>query len=253
MKKLSPLAERKIQWYVYSLQDSNGLFCYIGKGKGSRIYSHRNSMNDSDSKKNIWLRNNEFQEFIHSTHSTSKAAYEAEAMLIELVLRRPLLGIPDGLLNDVSGHHGICMLAERYDKLHGDKGDFDKEEVNNIFRKQNRRGVILNIMRSEDVNKRNNTSYRELAFGWGNAIKARLHLAEEVFIRFKGSIVEHRTEVKWTVDPYKGSVWHGKKMDSELAPTRMIGKARNSQASAIYLNIDMNYNNSKLKKNKNGI
>jgi hypothetical protein len=248
MKKLSPLAERKIGWYVYSLQDTKGLFCYIGKGTDSRVYEHRNSMNDSDTRKNIWLRNNEFQEFIHSTHSTSDAAYEAEAMLIELVRRRPMLGIPDGLLNDVSGHHGICMKAERYDKLHGDQGEFDKEKVDKLFRKQDRCGVILNIMRSADINKRNNTSYREMAFGYTNACKERLHLTEEIFIRFKGSIVEHWTNVKWTADPYKGSVWSGTKMDSEYAPTAITCKIRKSQASAIYINMDWDYKNKKRKK-----
>ena len=39
-------------------------------------------------------------------------------------------------------------------------------------------------------------------------------------------------------------------MDSELAPTRMVCKARKSQASTIYLNIDMNYNNTKLRKKR---
>jgi hypothetical protein len=247
MKKFSPLAERKLNWYVYTLQDLEGRIAYVGKGKGSRIYEHRNSMNSSNSRKNLWLQNSEFQEFIHSTHTTSQAAYEAEAMLIELVLRRPLLGIPDGLLNDVSGHHGICMKAERYDKLHGDQGDFDKEKVDKIFRDEGRRGVILNIMRSEKSNNKNNIPYRQLAFGWSNNRKEKLHLTNEIFIRFKGSIVEHWTDVEWETDPHQGSVWSGNKVESEYAPTTIVCKTRNSQQSAIYLNMDFCYRKNKLK------
>ena len=249
MKKFSPLAEKEIKHYVYSLRcKKTNKYAYPGKGKHSRVFEHRNSMYLTESRKNSWLRENEFYEYIHSTHKTSQGAYEAEALLISMLNEHPELVIEGGLLNEVPGHHETMMTAERYDKLYGDKGDFDREEIDKIFRKQDRRGVILNIMRSEVANKRNNTSYRELAFGYSNARKARLHSAKEVFIRFKGSIVEHWTDVKWLIDPYKGSVWHGKKMDSDLAPTRMVGKARNSQASTIYLNIDMNYNNTKIKK-----
>ena len=249
MKKFSPLAEKKIKHYVYSLRcKKTNKYAYPGKGKHSRVFEHRNSMYLTESRKNSWLRENEFYEYIHSTHRTSQGAYEAEALLISMLNEHPELVIEGGLLNEVPGHHETMMTAERYDKLYGDKGDFDREEIDKIFRKQNRRGVILNIIRSENTNKRNNTPYRELAFGYSNANKARLHLAEEVFIRFKGSIVEHWTDVKWAMDELGQSIWHGKKMDSDLAPTRMVGKARNSQASTIYVNLD--WSNGKLKKRK---
>jgi hypothetical protein len=251
MKKFSPLAEKALQWYVYSLRCAiTNKYVYPGKGKGSRVFDHRNSMHLTDSRKNLWLRNNEFVEYIESTHETEQGAYEAEAAIMSLCKERPEIVIPGGLLNEQSGHHEIRMSAERFDKLYGDKGDFDKEKIDNIFRKEGRRGVILNIMRSENINKKNNISYRELAFGYSNANKARLHLATEIFIRFKGSIVEHWKDVKWNTDPYKDNVWDGKKVDSELAPTRMVCKARKSQASTIYLNIDMNYNNTKLRKKR---
>jgi len=247
MKKFSPTAEAKLKWYVYSLQDVNGKIAYVGKGTGSRVYEHRNSMHENDSIKNKWLRKNEFKEFIHSTHNTSDAAYEAEALLISFIRRYPILRIHEGLLNDVSGHHEIMMEAERYDKLHGDKGEFDKEKVNKLFKKEGRRGAILNIVKSAKDNKRNDIPYRVLSFGFNNNRKEKLHLAEEIFIRFKGSIVEHWKDVKWEYDEKQGNIWFGTKVDSDLAPTRIVGKTRNSQQSVIYLNMDYCYRKNKLK------
>ena len=49
MKRFSPTAEAKLKWYVYSLQDVNGKIAYVGKGTGSRVYEHRNSMHENDS------------------------------------------------------------------------------------------------------------------------------------------------------------------------------------------------------------
>ena len=139
------------------------------------------------------------------------------------------------------------MEADRYDKLHGDKGEFDKEKVDKLFKKEGRRGAILNIVKSAKDNKRNDIPYRVLSFGFNNNRKEKLHLAEEIFIRFKGSIVEHWKDVKWEYNEEQGNVWSGNKIESDLAPTRMVGKARNSQQSVIYLNMDYCYRKNKLK------
>ena len=249
MKKFSPLAEKEIKHYVYSIRCAKThKYGYVGKGKNSRVFEHRNLMHLTESRKNSWLRENKFYEQIESTHETAQAAYEAEAAKLSTLNEFPELVIPGGLLNEQSGHHEIRMTAERYEKLFGDKNDFDKEEVDKIFRKQSRRGVILNIVKSAKANKKNKIPYRELAFGYSNANKARLHLAEEIFIRFMGSIVEHWINVKWEYDKVKGNSWTGNRIKSELSNSRIIGPTRNSQNSTIYLNIDMNYNNTKIKK-----
>jgi hypothetical protein len=248
MKKFSPLAEKKIKYYVYSLRCAlTHLYGYVGKGKNSRVFEHRNLMHLTESRKNSWLRKNKFYEQIESTHETAQAAYEAEAAKLSMLNEFPELVIPGGLLNEQSGHHEISMTTERYEKLFGDKNDFDKEEVDKIFRKQNRRGVILNIVKSAKANKKNKIPYRELAFGYENSIKEKLHLTEEIFIRFNGSIVEHWINVKWKYDKVRGNSWTGNRIKSKLSNSRIIGPTRNSQNSTIFLNMDWNNHKKQLK------
>ena len=248
MKKFSTLAENNLNWYVYSLRcRKTKKYAYIGKGRNSRIFEHRNSMRLSESRKNNWLISNEFYEYIHSSHETSQGAYEAEALLISMLKRHKELIIKGRLLNDVSGHHEIMMTAERYEKLYGEKGEFDKKEVNKVFKACNRKGVILNIVKSAKNNRNNDVPYRELSFGFNNNLKEKLHLAEEVFIRFKGTIVEHWIDVRWEYDEKNGNTWTGIKIDSPYSNTRIIGPTRNSQQSVIYLNMDYCYRKKQLK------
>lgn len=242
IKELTHVASKNLKYYVYALICSKtDEYAYVGKGNKNRIYSHRNDMNKTNSRKNSWLKSNEFYEFIFSSHGTSKSAFEAEAMMMSFLGKHPTLVIDGGLLNATKGHHEIMMPAERYEKLYGADGEFDTEKMRTLFEKEDRAGAILNILHTANELNDTKTTYREMATGYKRANKARLHSTTEIFIRYKGIIVEHWKDVKWLMDPYKGSVWFGTKIESEYVKTNIIGATRHSQASVCYLGMPWSY------------
>lgn len=248
MKQLTYSASKNLKHYVYALVcTKTDKYAYVGKGYKNRIYSHRNDMNRKDTRKNSWLKSNDFYEFIFSSHNTSKGAYEAEALMMSFLTKHKSLIIDGGLLNAVPGHHEIMMPAERYEKLYGADGTFDAEEVRKTFEKEDRAGVILNILHTANELNDTKTTYREMAVNYKSANKKRLHSTTEVFIRYKGVIVEHWKDVEWYYNDKGQSAWNGTRIESEYVKTNIIGRNRRSQQSVCYLGMRWNYQNGKPK------
>ena len=122
-KRLSPLTTDKLLYYVYALIDPrDGQVFYVGKGKGSRIYSHiddAESIEPSEVAKIAKIREiksalKDGVDHVVVRHGlSSEEALEVEASLIDYIESVQKIT----LTNIVSGHHSAELGLRRISAL----------------------------------------------------------------------------------------------------------------------------------------
>jgi hypothetical protein len=124
VKGFSPLAREALGWYVYLLEDGDGLPFYVGKGRGDRAFAHAKDAQDLADHPDLQSAKHERILKIEAgggqvrvlvlRHgiASSVQAYEVESAAIDLINRLR----PGTLLNVVLGHHhaqrGLMAAAE---------------------------------------------------------------------------------------------------------------------------------------------
>jgi hypothetical protein len=188
MQEFQPSVIEKIGYYVYLLSDpQTGEVFYVGKGIGSRIFSHLNAAivgseagDKLDRIRSILTTGYDVQHRIIRHGLTEKEAFEVEAALIDFI------GL-EGLTNLVQGHNsddrGQMTVAEVIAKYQAPEAHILEQVILITINKLYRRG-----MNAEDL-------YDVTRGNW--VIGSRREKAKYAFAVYNGIIREVYEIEKW--------------------------------------------------------